>query len=419
MAISSAIAGATVPMSELEGRDINALIDQGIISPREGGQSFEFLKGHTFGSTVSSTSPVSGFNLANASTEDLLKYTGTDTSGISASFDIAEDLLKQAQISSRAATTAQFAEERAKAEELGKAEVGVRTQQATRFAGGLGLDTAAQGYIQAAEENSKKRINELNRLEQQALAKADFDTATALADLQVKEQQSITDLRQQGFQNFLSLQTAQRGQTQLDISTINALQNIPEGQTVTIGGQTFTGLAKSEISPFFNGANIVSLMKSIPIGESQEIQDPNTGDVFTLTGLASDNPQTSTIQSTDPSGNVTITTIDKATGEIINQVRAGQIGKGFKDTTPEQTNEFQKDLLIEIEKLKKGDYKTEGSRERLIESLKSTARVKYPELEDVIDDMIYGSDEYEAILPDGYETLIGGGSSEVGNWENY
>ena len=297
---------------------------------------------------------------------------------------------------------------------------GGATAQATRLSGGLGLDTATQGFIQSQVDIAQKAVTELEKKRDEAMRNAKLDTAAEYDDLILAENKRISDLRQQTFENLLKVGTARRAGTQLDISTVNALRGVSEGQTVVIGGQTFTGLAKEEINPFFTGSNIVSLMKTIPMGETTEIEDPNTGTIMTLTGLASDDPNTSTIQSTDPSGNVTITTIDKDTGKLINQVSAGQIGKGFKETTtPEIANTFQSDLLKEIEKLKKGDFGVDGAREKLIESLKATARVKYPELVDMIDDIIYGSDEFEAVLPDGYETLIGGGLSVGGGGFNF
>ena len=71
-------------------------------------------------------------------------------------------------------------------------------------------------------------------------------------------------------------------------------------------------------------------MKTLPSGTIQTLTDPNTGEEYTLTGLSTDNPNIKTMQATDASGNVTITTyrISDKGAEIINQVSAGRVGKG-------------------------------------------------------------------------------------------
>jgi hypothetical protein len=54
----------------------------------------------------------------------------------------------------------------------------------------------------------------------------------------------------------------------------------------------------------------------------------------------------------------------------------------------------------------KGGYGTEGAREKLIQRLQTWARINAPEIVNIIPDIIYGSDEYEAVLPNGYEKMI-------------
>ncbi len=87
------------------------------------------------------------------------------------------------------------------------------------------------------------------------------------------------------------LKTKQKQDTLNLISTeFDLISSIPEGETVTIGGQEFTGIKPpDEIKPFFSGSDIISLMKDIPEGTSQEITDPNTGTKYTLTGTKDPN----------------------------------------------------------------------------------------------------------------------------------
>ena len=97
-------------------------------------------------------------------------------------------------------------------------------------------------------------------------------------------------------------------------------KEIPEGEVVVIDGQEFVGIAIPESEKaFFTGSNIISLMKELPEGQTEEITDPNTGTVFTITGLK--NPDT--VQATDDAGNLSV--INKNTGEVIS--KAEGVGK--------------------------------------------------------------------------------------------
>lgn len=77
-------------------------------------------------------------------------------------------------------------------------------------------------------------------------------------------------------------------------------------------------------------------------------------------------------------------------------------GGGGPTITP-QAKALNKDLTKEVQNLFDGDYGVEGAREKLIAKLQTLARVNYPELVNEIPKMVYGTDGYEAILPDGYE----------------
>ena len=91
--------------------------------------------------------------------------------------------------------------------------------------------------------------------------------------------------------------------------------------------------------------------------------------------------------------------------------KAEETGMGYKTTTiggllglDETTaKRFDEDLEQEIKAVYSGKYGTEGSRERALNNLAA----KYPGLgKDVIGEIVYGSERFNAAFPDGYESDI-------------
>ncbi len=70
-------------------------------------------------------------------------------------------------------------------------------------------------------------------------------------------------------------------------------------------------------------------------------------------------------------------------------------------------NRFDNDLEQEMKAVYSGKYGTEGARERALANLQA----KYPGISDEIRNVIYGSDEFNAAFPDGYESDIVSGKS--------
>lgn len=200
--------------------------------------------------------------------------------------------------------------------------------------GELGFSSIEKSIIDNQVSRNEKRLRDINTEFNKALLDNDSQTV-----------QLLSQERQQRIQNLLQLDSlvinrlnaalgvqrenrlAQEGAVTKDINILSALSGIPAGQEVTIGGQTYTGLAQEEIDPFFKGGDVVDIMQTLPLGQTVELLDPNTGETISLTGLAQPDANTQVIQSTDAAGNLTITTIDKATGKIVGQVSAGKVGK--------------------------------------------------------------------------------------------
>lgn len=216
------------------------------------------------------------------------------------------------------------------ARERGEAEVGGGRAQ-LGVGRGLGLSTAGMSFISSLEDQADRRIADLQKQKAEFIANGDFKVAEQFNTQIAKVSEAKNNLIFKKIDIALKIGQEERQQGQaefdMDIQAINTALKLPAGQTFQIGDTVLTGLAKEEVDPFFTGSNVVSLMKEIPEGEVRKVIDPNTGNEITLTGLRSDDPAIKIITSTDDRGNVTITRFSEQTGEIVNQVSAGGIGK--------------------------------------------------------------------------------------------
>lgn len=166
------------------------------------------------------------------------------------------------------------------------------------------LDLATQSFNAAIQfENMQQQAqqNALSNLFQMAGLTGEFGGQPTMQAQQFQWQQN-----QQAIENQLASDKfnfeKQISQGNMDINTIQLLTSIPQGQTVTIGGKQYSGLMG--ITP----------------------------DYWLQT-------------SEDAGGNVTLISVDKATGQVSTQ-NLGKIGKGFKATgdggglMPTSTNQW-------------------------------------------------------------------------------
>ena len=88
----------------------------------------------------------------------------------------------------------------------------------------------------------------------------------------------------------------------------------------------------------------------------------------------------------------------------------GQLGLSTSLAT-----KFDTDLEEEYKAVYSGEYGIEGARERALKNLMANPR--YQSVKDKISDVIYGSDKFNAVFPDGYESEIAGKGTEV-RWDD-
>lgn len=230
----------------------------------------------------------------------------------------------------------------------------------TGQAQGFNISTAETQYINNVQNQVADRISEIEKSKADWIATGDFEAAkradTAIAQLSEYQNNLIIKKAELA----LSIGASRRSDAELDINTISALSKIPAGQSVTIGGKTYTGTATPD--PFFSGSDITQLMKELPIGKTQTITDPSTGTTYTIKGIASSDPSIKMIESYDNAGNLTITSYktDPMTGKVsvMNQVNGGRVGKvnvsGGGDGTDKDTEAFLKDVKDVVSKMASG-----------------------------------------------------------------
>lgn len=191
----------------------------------------------------------------------------------------------------------------------------------------------AGGELERIKSVYDDNISKLQANKQQAIAQAkiaarqairtgkqdDFNTAKSLYELARQSHQDTIDLQAKKLNALNNYSQEKRAET---TSSYNIMKDIPLGQSVTINGETFEGIAVPDAEKaFFTGSNIIELMKSLPEGTSEVIKDPNTGIEYTIMGLSKEKPDY--YQATDDKGNVTF--IDKTTLEPVRKVMG--IGK--------------------------------------------------------------------------------------------
>lgn len=201
------------------------------------------------------------------------------------------------------------------AEQAFVADVQNKVQDRVREVENIKASYISQGNLAAADraDSQLQALNEWNS--QMTIAKANY----ALQLMAGNREQAQLELAQ------AQAKTQEAAQArQLDVAEISMLMNIPEGKTFEYNSKTYTGMKPQQMDILSN-SEIISLMKTIPYGEEQSFNF--NGQEYTVTGIDRANPNMKTIETTDASGNVVITTVDASTGNIINQVSAGRIGR--------------------------------------------------------------------------------------------
>lgn len=253
-------------------------------------------------------------------------------SGISTPMSVADIRSREAQEREARRLQAEdiFNPKIARAEEIGGRQIGSAKGQ-FGVSRGLGLSTAEMTYVNNLENQVSDRIEEIRKSKESYISTGDFEAAQRADDAILKLQEGQDNILFQKINLGLKLMGEQRANVGLDIDILSTLSKIPVGQKVTIGGQVYEGLSVDAIEPFFKGGDIVSLMKSVPVGQEFQLKDPSTGNLYTIVGLSSEDPKLKQFTATDDQGNFTIINFDPTAnngqGAVVGGVTTPGVGK--------------------------------------------------------------------------------------------
>ncbi len=174
----------------------------------------------------------------------------------------------------------------------------------------------AEFAIQAAQSRESaisKRIEVLGTLEQQARA-GRAEERVQVGFEQEQEDRRIESIVAPLFNRFT--EDTEANQALIDQA---ARESGVDPNRLRARLDEFT--REQEADAFFKGSDIVSLIKTLPEGQSTTLTDPNTGRVFEIEGAKKESPTVNVV--TDDQG--TVRGIDKNTGEVLwEKQRAGK-----------------------------------------------------------------------------------------------
>lgn len=217
---------------------------------------------------------------------------------------------------------------------------------------GLGLSSAELSYLGSIQKETDDQVRKIQAAKDEFIASGNAEAAQradkAISDL-LQYNVNITlkkaelmlsnytagqkdrELAQNAINDTIANQV---NLANLDINTIKALTDVTSDKTVTINGQEYKGLKQAD--PVFDGAQIVQLMKSLPLGKTEVINDPRTGlPLMTIQGIASSDPNLKQFTATDDKGNLSIINFDPASGKTTSVTKV--VGVGKTKTQPAST----------------------------------------------------------------------------------
>jgi hypothetical protein len=337
-------------------------------------------------------SPVAGSTPDLTTNEGLLAATeGTRPKNMAFSFDPMADIREELRPEAEKIEAAGLREEEAikagiasqvelTTKQYGKQINAVREQMKREMSGveaisgaraGLGASTTLQANLTMTQQAYERRISEIEDKIEEAKLRGNIQEAAALATAAKGTKEEINKLYKDAWQMNMDMWNIQdkqadnmRANTQMDWDIMSKLSK-DETWTSPTTGIKYTGVSEPE--PFFTSSNIVSLMKSIPMGETEQIADPNTGEIWSVYGLGKPDINQKVMSWVDPNNNQIITVFDEVKGEIIKQVNGGKvrpptplISLGIKEEQKKELGaEEQRIQSVLQQNLGEGDFYTD------------------------------------------------------------
>ena len=183
---------------------------------------------------------------------------------------------------------------------IGDAQQGNLLARGSKGQAGLGYNSITAENSRQIQKETEKALREINAGIDEAIASGNEKKLASLLAIQAQAE----DVKYKAYSQFLQ-------QQDLKLKAFEANQKGSD--------------------PFFSGSDVVSLMKSIPVGTTQQLTDPSTGKVYTLTGMATDDPNIKQFEAYDDAGNLTIVNFDPTAndgkGAVLGQTEIAGVGK--------------------------------------------------------------------------------------------
>jgi hypothetical protein len=219
----------------------------------------------------------------------------------------------------------------------------------TRGASDLGLDTANQSTLSNITQAGEANIEKIKVAREQARHNMRTEQLTELS-LMLEHQEtainSIIDKANKQRLDLYNIKNEQAQQARLMLQTSFDIANkLPAGEIYTdqLTGISIMGIQQPD--PLFSSQELISLMKEIPFGETQNITVFNPmsrqNETYQLTGLMKKDLNTQYYQSVDSGGNIHFLKLDKNTDEVTEIAVAQGAGKGTTYAPPTSYQEFQ------------------------------------------------------------------------------
>jgi hypothetical protein len=283
------------------------------------------------------------------------------------------------------------------------AGVGAQFQKGSRT--GASYDSIKDSQINDIRKQADKSV----QAAEEAAANAKITGDQTALDNATKQLTLALQIRNQATTEALNM-------SKLKLDALTTAAALPKGQEFEVMGTTYEGQATPE--SFFKSADITKLMLELPAGETREFPDPVTGDIYTITGLSSNDPNVVLSETINNSGDKTIVARNKVSGDVLWQTvekGVGKTGGSGTSVTLQMSQQQAQDLQDSYNKLNA----RRGATDALFDS--NIVKQEYeryaqenPGKANQFLDMVKGSVNYnDQVIKDLYGKKTSGGQIEI------
>lgn len=190
----------------------------------------------------------------------------------------------------------------------------------------MGASTAAPAALEGIEQQNTDTLNQIEQARQSALTAAKIEDD----EMRGKAQESAWT---KAFDVYKNYQSQYQWDTEQKLKQATFENNKFLAQSQYLNSLMKDEREKTQADREFQ-LDLLGKLANISTDQMVEI------DGLQYSGLKEISPDTYVSTITDPYGNVSALTLNKTTGEVINLVSLGAIGKGFKGSYPSSTTDY-------------------------------------------------------------------------------